>query len=147
MVVLTASEDRVLLASCVEAGAYDLANKSEPFSAVLAKVDGAFRGAGGLPARERGALLAELRAARLADAERLAPFEQLSPRERQVLSALIAGQSAQQIAAEAPVALATVRTQIRGILTKLNTKTQLGAVALARRAGWSEEDAEQDHQI
>jgi DNA-binding NarL/FixJ family response regulator len=31
---------------------------------------------------------------------------------------------------------ATVRTQVRGVLTKLGVTTQLAAVALARRTGW-----------
>lgn len=147
VVVLTASEDTVLLASCVEAGAFDLASKTEPFSSVLAKVQGASAGTGGLSQPDRAALLAELRLARSADAKRLAPFEALTARERQVLLALVAGRAAQDIATSIPVSLATVRTQIRGILTKLNMPNQLAAVALARRAGWPDEGRDQNHQV
>ncbi|MGQ0432675.1 MAG: response regulator [Microthrixaceae bacterium] len=147
VVVLTASEDTPLLASCVEAGAFDLASKTEPFSSVLAKVQGAADGSGGLAQPERAALMAGLRSARASEAQRLAPFERLTTRERQVLLGLIAGRSAQDIAAAIPVSLATVRTQIRGILTKLNMPNQLAAVALARRAGWPEDGHTRNHQF
>jgi DNA-binding NarL/FixJ family response regulator len=83
-------------------------------------------------------LLAAARRMR-ADAEaRLAPFRSLSPREDEVLSSLAAGMPAAAIAAAAYVSEATVRTQIRAVLTKLGVTSQLQAVALARRAGWLE---------
>ena len=138
IVVLTASEDPVLLASCVEAGAFDLASKAEPFASVLAKVRGALDGGPGLGEAARQQYLAELSRARAADSDRLAPFERLTPREAAVLGRLIEGRSAQEIADAIPVSLATVRTQIRAILNKLGVSSQLAAVALARRAGWPE---------
>ena len=147
IVILTASEDPVLLASCVEAGAFDLANKSEPFASVLAKVQGALDGGPGLGEVARQEYLAELARARAADFDRLAPFARLTPREASVLRALIEGRSAQEIATAGPVALATVRTQIRAILHKLGVSSQLAAVALARRAGWPEDPAERIHQV
>jgi DNA-binding CsgD family transcriptional regulator len=45
------------------------------------------------------------------------------------------------------VSLATVRTQIRGILNKLGVTSQLAAVALARRAGWPEPPEARIHQV
>lgn len=147
IVVLTASEDPVLLATCVEAGAFDLASKSEPFSSVLAKVRGALDGGPGLGEAARQDYLAELARARAADTERLAPFERLTPSEAAVLRALIDGRSAQEIATAAPVSLATVRTQIRAILNKLGVSSQLAAVALARRAGWPEDPDARIHQV
>ena len=53
-----------------------------------------------------------------------------------MLHALASGQSAAQIAAAAYVSEATVRTQVRAVLTKLGVTSQLQAIALARRAGW-----------
>ena len=61
----------------------------------------------------------------------------LSLRERTIIAKLIFGRSPAQIAREDVVAEATVRTQIKSILAKLEVSSQLGAVALARRAGWS----------
>ena len=61
----------------------------------------------------------------------------LSLRERTIIAKLIFGRSPAQIAREDVVAEATVRTQIKSIIAKLEVSSQLGAVALARRAGWS----------
>ena len=54
-----------------------------------------------------------------------------------MLSALLEGTSAAGIATSSFVSEATVRSQIRGVLTKLGVTSQLAAVALARRVGWS----------
>lgn len=63
-------------------------------------------------------------------------FEHLTQREAQVLAQLMMGHSVKVIANRSQVALATVRTQVRGILTKLDVGSQLEAVALALRSGW-----------
>ncbi|MBP2368519.1 LuxR C-terminal-related transcriptional regulator [Pseudonocardia parietis] len=57
----------------------------------------------------------------------------LSTREREILDLLAAGRRAQTIAAHYVVSVATVRTQIRGVLTKLGVRSQLEAVALYTR--------------
>jgi DNA-binding NarL/FixJ family response regulator len=64
-------------------------------------------------------------------------FERLSPRERQVLQALMRGLTASEISREAFVSMPTVRSQIRSILMKLGVSSQLGAVVLAYRSGWN----------
>jgi len=63
-------------------------------------------------------------------------FERLTPKEREVLLALMRGKTAQQISRESFVSLPTVRSQIRSILVKLDVSSQLGAVVLAYRSGW-----------
>lgn len=55
----------------------------------------------------------------------------LTASERRVLYYLTKGISAQEIADELVVSLATVRSHIRSILRKLNVKSQLAAVAIA----------------
>ena len=47
------------------------------------------------------------------------------------------GRCPAEIAREDFVAEATVRTQIKSILAKLEVNSQIGAVAVVRRAGWS----------
>jgi DNA-binding CsgD family transcriptional regulator len=54
----------------------------------------------------------------------------LTERERTVLDCLAKGQRAQSIADECMVSVATVRTQIRAILGKLDVGSQLEAVVL-----------------
>lgn len=69
--------------------------------------------------------------------ERLGPFAALSEREQVVLAELIEGHCAEDIAKAAFVSISTVRSQIKAILQKLGVSSQLAAVAMARRAGWS----------
>lgn len=61
-------------------------------------------------------------------------FASLTRREQHVLAAMIAGESAAEMAARNQLAVATVRSQIRGVLTKLGVTSQLAAVALAHRS-------------
>jgi len=60
----------------------------------------------------------------------------LSARERAVVDKLLAGRCPAEIARQDFVAEATVRTQIKSILAKLEVNSQLGAVAVAHLAGW-----------
>lgn len=71
---------------------------------------------------------------------RLQPFAVLTEREQVVLAELIEGHCAEEIANAAYVSISTVRSQIKAILQKLGVKSQLAAVAQARRAGWSLEN-------
>jgi DNA-binding CsgD family transcriptional regulator len=52
-----------------------------------------------------------------------------------VLFYLTGGRSAQEIAEELVISLATVRSHIRSILRKLGVRSQLAAVAMANRRG------------
>jgi DNA-binding NarL/FixJ family response regulator len=139
VVMCTGTTDRLELARCVEAGAIGLASKRDAFDGLLEMVRGALAGEQLIAPGERQELLAELHRHRLAERDRLAPFQALTRREEAVLELLIEGNSAEAIAAKSFVSLATVRSQIRSILQKLNVNTQLAAVALARRHGWRAE--------
>jgi DNA-binding CsgD family transcriptional regulator len=59
----------------------------------------------------------------------------LTSSERRVLYYLTVGRSAQEIADELVVSLATVRSHIRSILRKLGVRSQLAAVAVANSRG------------
>ena len=61
----------------------------------------------------------------------LAVFRDLTPREIRVLVALTDGLSADQIAQEDFVSVATIRSQIRAVLRKLGVNSQLAAAAIA----------------
>jgi DNA-binding NarL/FixJ family response regulator len=67
----------------------------------------------------------------------LDPFAILTEREEFVLAELIEGHCAEEIAGAAFVSISTVRSHIKSILQKLGVSSQLAAVALAWRAGWS----------
>ena len=81
-------------------------------------------------------MLASLRMHRELERERLRPLDRLTAREREVLSDLVCGLAANEIAERRFVSLTTVRTHIRAILRKLDVNSQLAAVALARRSDW-----------
>ena len=63
-------------------------------------------------------------------------FARLTHREREVLGALVDGHGVHDIAASDVVSEATVRTQVKSILAKLEVSSQLAAVGLAHRMGW-----------
>jgi DNA-binding NarL/FixJ family response regulator len=66
----------------------------------------------------------------------LEAFEQLSPREQDVLIALMRGATAREICERDCVSLPTVRSQIHSIFSKLGVSSQLAAVVLAYQTGW-----------
>ena len=136
IVVLTGTTDRTELARCLEAGALGVASKANGFADVVDQVRRAALGEMVTPITERTQLLTDLSAHRRATKKRLAPFEALSARERDVLRMITDGLQAAAIAQESYVSLATVRTQIRSILMKLEVTSQVAAVALARHNGW-----------
>ena len=70
------------------------------------------------------------RSARTSARERLA---RLTPRERVVLDGLADGFRIHDIAAADVVSEATVRTQVKSILSKLEVRSQLAAVLLLHR--------------
>lgn len=136
VLVVTGSLDLTRIASAVEAGAVGYVRKEQPFDLLLDTVLRVAAGEPALRAGEREDLLALLRSAREDERRRFAPFRELSPREQEVLAALAEGKSVERIASDWVVSEATVRTQVRGVLTKLDVRSQLAAVAKAREAGW-----------
>ena len=58
------------------------------------------------------------------------------------LRSIAHGLSVQDIAADWVVSEATVRTHVQGVLAKLGVRSQLAAVAAARRSGWFEHASE-----
>jgi DNA-binding NarL/FixJ family response regulator len=124
------------LAACLEAGADGVFDKSRPLDDLVAVLHDAALGRTVLRPEARDELLGELRRQRSEHEERLAPFRQLTSREEEVLKAICDGLSAEAIAAQQFVSVATVRSHIKSVLNKLGVNSQLAAVALVRRSGW-----------
>lgn len=141
VLVLTAEEDPARWGRCLRSGAWAVVSKQRPLADVVAAVEAVAAGEEVLRARERAALLLAADRAEREEAQRLAPFRSLTPREQAVLDALVDGVAAADIADGACVSEATVRSQIRAVLTKLGVRSQLAAAAAARRAGWAREAA------
>jgi len=136
VLVLTGVTDRIQLAMCLEAGAVGVASKAGSFTGLLESVQRAACGDAVTSVTERAAYTEELRQHRVAEKARTAPFEALTRREADVLSMILEGMSAQEMARESYVSLATIRTQIRSIFQKLCVNSQLEAAAMARAMGW-----------
>jgi DNA-binding NarL/FixJ family response regulator len=63
-------------------------------------------------------------------------FSALTPREREVLGALMDGKSRAVIAEELHLTEGTVRAHIEHVKSKLGVSSPLAAIAVARRLGW-----------
>jgi DNA-binding NarL/FixJ family response regulator len=132
-IVLSGAADRCRIGAAIAAGALAAVPKQVPLPVLLGKVRAALAG---LPvmAPELRRRLIESYLER--DAERREieeKLERLTRREREVLAELAHGRRAQAVADHYVVSLATVRTQIRSVLNKLEVGSQLEAVALYRR--------------
>jgi two-component system nitrate/nitrite response regulator NarL len=136
VLILTASDDRVMLARCLEAGAGGVFDKAQPFEDLMTWVTDAALGHSTIRPAVREELMAELAGHRRDSEMLLSSFARLSEREAVVLAAIVKGQTADEIAAAQFIAVSTVRSHIRAVLEKLGVNSQLAAVALARRAGW-----------
>jgi two-component system, NarL family, nitrate/nitrite response regulator NarL len=61
------------------------------------------------------------------------PVHVLTPREKEVLRRIVAGQSTGQMAKEMDIAINTLRSYVKNVLTKLGAHSRLQAAALAAR--------------
>jgi len=138
VLVVSGCADESRLAEALVLGAKGWVSKSEPFEQLLAAAELALHDRPLLPAARQQELLQAGRERLASDRELRRRLASLTEREREVLAALSAGRSAQQIADQFVLSLGTVRSHIRAILTKLGVSTQLAAVAAARRdlPGW-----------
>jgi DNA-binding NarL/FixJ family response regulator len=126
VLIVSGTTDEAVIGRCLDHGVAGWMSKCAPFDELLESVRAVAAGAPGpRPARPPG------------HAAPCSSFEWLTPRESAVLAMLMDGQTVARISAAWYVSEATVRTQVRAVLQKLGVNSQLEAVALATRAGWS----------
>lgn len=136
VVMLTGITDPIVLAECLEEGAIGVIDKSVSFDDLLGRIHTVLDGGALMTRHEREEMLSRLRVHRAARDRELRAFNELTARESEVLGALMDGKSADRIAEESVVSVATIRTQIRSILSKLGVNSQLAAVARAQQVRW-----------
>jgi DNA-binding NarL/FixJ family response regulator len=137
VLVITGTPDRGRRGECLHRGARAVLSKGQPLNEILAAVRRVSEGRPVMSIAEREELLTAWREER-AETEGLRErLERLTPREREVLGDLIEGHSVTDIARTSVVSVATVRTQVKSILAKLEVSSQLAAVGLAHTVGWS----------
>jgi two-component system, NarL family, nitrate/nitrite response regulator NarL len=137
VIMLTAETDATVLARALQAGADAVLGKTMPFPQLIREIVAIPRGQSKEAANRYHQVMYDARVAAQERAKRLAPFATLTPREEAVLTMLVDGVRADDIAEAAFVSLSTVRSQIRSILAKMGVGSQLAAVSLAIKAGWT----------
>ena len=136
VVVVTSSNDRSRWGEAIRCGARTVLSKAQPLSSVLATVRRINAGLPVLTFEEREDLLRAWRQQRSELQSTLAKLSLLTARESQVLGQLMRGRTVHDIAVRSVVSEATVRTQVKSILSKLEVSSQLAAVGLAHQVGW-----------
>lgn len=137
VVVLTASEDTSRWGACMRAGARKVLPKSGALQQALATVRRLHQGLPVVTQDELEELLDAWGRERQTGEVLRGRLDRLTPRERQVLGELIRGHTVREIAERSVVSEATVRTQVKSILSKLEVSSQLAAVGMARQVGWT----------
>lgn len=134
LVAVAADDDTALLARAVSEGFSGWVPKDVGIGSLLEVLHAVCRGETRIPPLLLSRLMPYL--VRHSQADRSEePLATLTARERQVLKAMVAGLSRQEIAEQLDISSNTVRTHMQSILSKLGVHSSLAAVAMARRAG------------
>lgn len=137
VVVLTAVQDQVRWGSCLARGALTVVPKTAPLQAIIDVIRRVDQGLPVIPRNEREMLIQLWQERHTDDDERRRALARLTPREAHVLGQLAHGKRVREVAEDAFVSEATVRTQVKSILAKLGVNSQLAAVAMARDLSWT----------
>ena len=134
VLVVSGSVDTPGVAAAIAAGAIGSVPKASSFDTLLGTILTAAAGEPVMTDAERYIWLARHHSFVAAERELARRLGRMSAREREVLELLSEGHRAGEIAEHFVVSMATVRTQIRAILAKLEVNSQLEAVALVRQS-------------
>ncbi len=127
--------------ACLDAGASIVLDMESPLDLVVESIQDVLSDRSSAERRTWSQLSSLRQKEEQSQLNRSTPFDYLTPRERQVLGEIIKGHSAESIANDSWVAVSTVRSQIKSILQKLGVNSQVAAVALARKAAWTPDEA------
>jgi DNA-binding NarL/FixJ family response regulator len=135
VVVLSADHTVAHAVEAARAGAAAWVAKEQGAAELEAVLRGVARGESWFPPAMLGAILRELRADVSRARQQGDSLDMLSPREKDVLLAMMGGRRGRQIAQDLSISTDTVRTHIRNIFAKLDVHSRLEAVRVARAAG------------
>ncbi|MBM7518257.1 response regulator transcription factor [Nocardioides nitrophenolicus] len=136
VVVLTGSLSRPEWGECLHRGARAVLLKSSSLNQIIGTMRRARDGLALMPAGDRAELIAVAARHRSDTHDISSRLERLTRREAEVLGALMRGMQVRDIARVGVVSEATVRTQVKTILAKLDLTSQLAAVGAAHKVGW-----------
>lgn len=135
VVVLTAVAEASRVAAAARAGALGWLSKEAPTGELVATLRAVSAGHACFSPAHLGVVLRELVGELRHGGDRTGPLAPLSPQERRILAAMVAGETGPQIAARLCLSAGTVRTHTQNIFGKLGVHSRLEAVSVARRAG------------
>jgi DNA-binding NarL/FixJ family response regulator len=136
VVVVTGSNDRARWGEALRHGARTVLAKTQPLNDILATVRRINQGLPVMDRVEREQLIQLWRENRQRMQVLFDRLQLLTPREQAILGHLMKGRQVREIADLSVVSEATVRTQVKSILAKLEVSSQLAAVGLAHELGW-----------
>ncbi|KUL35442.1 response regulator [Streptomyces regalis] len=136
VVFLSADTSDAALLAAVEAGASGYLLKSAGGDEIAAAIRAAAAGETLIPARTLMEVLARHRETTRASAQQTERLNSLTAREQEILALMTQGLDNRAIADHLTISYATVRTHVRGILEKLEARSQLEAVAKAAEWGF-----------
>ena len=128
MLVLCGLVDRAMWSEAIKSGVAGFIGKDQDVGEVAAALD--VIAAGGVvfdPTVPRRANC------RSSNRRRAFPLDVLTPREKEVLRRIVAGQSTGQMADEMEIAINTLRSYVKNVLIKLGAHSRLQAAAVATR--------------
>lgn len=139
-IMLTVDDSLETALRAITAGAVGYLVKSAPFPRILQGIQAALQGDIVIAAEVAPLVVGELKKIYLRQGKRPSPiFQVLSPREREVLRAIVEGKSNAAIAEELFIAEKTVKNHITNILTKLNIENRVKLIIFALKEGFFEE--------
>jgi two-component system, NarL family, response regulator DevR len=116
----------------VEAGASGYISKTAQIEEVVEAIRRAAEGEFLLPPAVMSRLLRRQSENRRREKEQERFEQELTPREREILQLMAAGEDNHEIAEHLHIAYGTVRTHVRSLLEKLDSRSRLQAVVVAR---------------
>lgn len=134
VILLSGTVDKALVTASQAAGVRAIADKRQPVAEIIDLLERVHAGER-VPTPVANIVPAAPQSWRCAvnDAQRLAAF--LTPREREVLSALVCGDDTKKVARSLGIAAATARCHIQSLLTKMGAHSRLEAATTAVRSG------------
>jgi DNA-binding NarL/FixJ family response regulator len=135
VVIMTAHDDDRMLVDAVEAGASGFLGKDEAAQEILSAAKAAAEGEVLIDPMTLARLLPQVAREREQRRDALALLNDLTEREREILSLLAQGIRNDEIAIKLYISPQTVQTHVRNILGKLRVHSKLEAVAFAVKHG------------
>ncbi|MGH2874649.1 MAG: response regulator, partial [Solirubrobacteraceae bacterium] len=135
VLALTVASEEQDVAAVLHAGGCGFLAKDTPVDSLVVAIHAAASGAAWLSPRAAEVVLGQIRDAPEADPTELAPIDELSPRELDVLRLLADGLENAQIAAELHISPRTAKNHVSSILSKLGLPSRVQAAVYAVRRG------------